>query len=277
MNLSPANTPAEAEKSEPVVEEPSGEEATEKHEKATEAEEQHKPNPKIQDRFDKLTKQREEAKRETEAAIARAEAAERKNQEMEARLNPPKAIEPDAKPQANQFTDAFEYAEALSEWSAENALRQRDNQEAQKKQQADRDKMATSWKDRQATFEVKQPDYQEMIASSEVSVSDPIRDAILESDMGPELLYHLAENPEIAQSWATKSIITSLRELGKLEAKLSIDKPAAVDPAPKPSKAPTPITPIKGSNAPMENLVDSDGNFTGTYQQFRALEKAGKI
>ena len=73
---------------------------------------------------------------------------------------------------------------------------------------------------------------------------------------------------------------SQIREIGKLEAMLSADKPVAakaISSAPKISKAPPPINPLKGASAPMDNLVDSNGNFSGTYAQFKALEKAGKI
>src|SRR5437879_731355 len=108
LNL-PASAPAEAVvKTEPVVEKPSGKESTEQPEnKASEAGEAPKPktepNPKLEKRFSELTKQREEAKRATEAANARAEAAEKKAAELEAKLNPPKAGDANAKPQPAQF------------------------------------------------------------------------------------------------------------------------------------------------------------------------------
>ena len=278
LNITPANPPAEAvEKTEPVVETPSGEEATEQKASATEADDQHKQNPKLQERFDKLTKQREEAKRATDAANLRAEAAERRAADLEAKLNPPKAVDANARPQANQFNDAFEYAEALADWSSKNALKVRDQEERKKAWEAEQQKMLTSWEAKQAEFQAQNPDYKAMLASSDVVVSDPIRDAIIESDIGPKILYHLAEHPEIAASLSSKSVVSSLRELGKLEAKLSEDKPAVVESAPKLSNAPPPIKPIKGNNATSDNLIDSDGNFIGTYAQFKALSLAGKI
>ena len=43
------------------------------------------------------------------------------------------------------------------------------------------------------------------------------------------------------------------------------------------SKAPAPISPIKTSSAVADVGVGSDGEFHGTYQQWRESRKAGKI
>ena len=121
------------------------------------------------------------------------------------------------------------------------------------------------------------------IQSSDVVVSDPVRDAIMESDVGPKILYHLAENPAFAQELGKKSVISALREIGKLEARFEkAEQPqAASEPAAKPavakSKAPAPITPIRGAVSTVENNVDADGNFHGTYQQWKAARQARKI
>ena len=282
LNLAPANTPAEAvEKTDPVVEKPSGEEATESKEEVGEAEDQHKPKnaEKIEKRIAKAIYEREQARQEAAEAKARTAELERKSAELEARLNPSKPVDSDAKPQASQFTDAFEYAEALAEWSAENALKTRDRQEAEKKQQVERAKVIESWQSKLAAVKTELPDYDAMIASSDVSVSDQVREAIIESDIGPKLIYYLAENPDVAEALASKSTSSALRELGKIEAWLSSDKPAAkaVDTAPKLSSAPAPISPIKGGNASADTPIDGKGEFHGSYAQWKAARQSGKI
>ena len=72
------------------------------------------------------------------------------------------------------------------------------------------------------------------------------------------------------------------REIGKLEARFEAKKPeAASEPEAKPtvakSKAPAPITPIRGAVSTVENNVDADGNFHGTYQQWKQARLARKI
>lgn len=241
---------------------------------------------KLQERFSKITRDREEARREAVRQSERAEAAEQKLREAEAKLNPKKEADASARPNKDDFTDAFEYAEKLAEWSAKQALAKRDTEEAEKSAKAEQAKVIAAWESRQNAFRAETPDYDAMVSSSDIQVSDQVRDAILESEVGPQILHHLASNPEIADAINAKSVAAALRQIGRLEAKFE-ERPAApaVKAAPEPAKqapakistAPAPITPIKGGAVVADDLTDGNGNFTGTYAQFKELSKAGKI
>ena len=256
-------------------------ETTEKETKATE---EKKQNPKLEKRFSELTKQREEARKEAAREREAKEALESRIRELEGKAEP-KPVEENVKPSPSQFNDAFEYAEALAEWSAEQAILNREKAEAERKEQENRQKMADSWKQREAAIKADLPDYDDMIASAaDVTVSDVIRDAIIESDVGPRILYHLAENPELVETLNSSTPIKALREIGKLEAKFEAKdtkEEAKTEAETKPSiarsKAPAPISPIKTSSAVADVGVSSDGEFHGTYQQWRESRKAGKI
>lgn len=241
---------------------------------------------KLQERFSKITRDREEARREAVRQSERAETAEQKLREAEAKLNPKKEVDANARPNKDDFTDAFEYAEKLAEWSAQQALAKRDTEEAEKSAKAAQAKTAAAWEARQNAFRAETPDYDAMVSSSDIQVSDQVRDAILESEVGPQILHHLASNPEIADALNAKSAAAALRQIGRLEAKFE-DKPAApaakAEPEPakqapaKISAAPAPISPIKGGAVVADDLMDGNGNFTGTYAQFKELSNAGKI
>ena len=242
--------------------------------------EERKPNPKLEKRFSELTKQRELARQEAERERQRAIDLERKLQELEKTNSPSQTFE-EQEPQPHQFTDAFEYAKALSEWSAENAIKQMKKQEAEAKIAAERQAQIDAWTKRQEAIKAELPDYEDMIASSDVVVSDQVRDAILESDVGPRILYHLAENPEIAEQLATYSTARALKELGKLEAKFEQKEETPKQEPSKPvatkSKAPAPINPLKATSAAADTPVDSNGEFYGTAKQWREMRRAGKI
>lgn len=257
-------------------------ETTETETKATE---EKKPNPKLEKRFSELTKQREEARKEAAREREAREALESRIAELEGKAEP-KPVEENVKPQPSQFNDAFEYAEALAEWSAEQAILNKEKQDAERKAQEERQKLAESWKQREATIKADLPDYDEMIASAaDVQVNDVIRDAIVESDVGPRILYHLAENPELVDVLNSSSPVKALREIGKLEAKF--EAKAVTKEVPKSeaeqkpqvarSKAPAPITPIKASSVVADVGVDTNGEFHGTYQQWREARKAGRV
>jgi hypothetical protein len=118
------------------------------------------------------------------------------------------------------------------------------------------------------------PDFDDMVSSSDVVVSDQVRDAILESDVGPRILYHLAENPEIAQKISKASLITALREIGKLEAKFEKTEPKEVKTVAVKSKAPAPISPLKGTSSEQAVITDTDKM---TYAQYKAMRQAKRI
>jgi len=258
------------------------------NEATTEGEQkERKPNPKIERRFSEITKQREAARAEARKEREARETLEARLKELESKAQPKAAqAEPDAigpEPKPEEFNDMFEYAKALAEYTADKKLMERDKAEAERKTQEARAQFEQNWAQKVDQARQQLPDFDDMIQSSDVAVSDPVRDAIMESDVGPQILYHLAENPEFAQELGKKSVISALREIGKLEARFEkAEQPqAASDPAAKPavakSKAPAPITPIRGAVSTVENNVDADGNFHGTYQQWKQARLARKI
>lgn len=273
-----------AEAAEPVVEQEtsSGEarDEAETQEEQTETEHKDEPekkaNPKLEKRFSELTKQREDARREAQQARDAAAALEAKVKDYEARLAPPEAKKDvDAKPTPQQFNDAFEYAEALAEWSAENALKNRDKAEQVKRAEAARDQVVKAWEAKQSEARSELSDYEDVVSNSTVNVSDQVREAILESDVGPKIVYFLAKNPEIAEALATKSVVSALREIGKLEAKLSGEK-SFEKPVVTPSKATAPISPIRATKA-VETSLASDGEFHGSYAAWKEARRTGRI
>ena len=282
LDIASAPAPAVAEKSEPVVEAQTSdapeiveaEPADPQEEQESEVKPEKAPNPKVEKRFSELTKQREDARREADVQRAGREAAENRAQELEARLNPPAKVVKEGEPVPGQFADAFEYARALAHYAAEQALADRDKQDAEKKQIAERAKVVDQWNKRQDSLKSEVEDYAEVIAASTVAVSDQVRDAILESDVGPKILYHLAKNPDIAQALSEKSVSSAMREIGKLEAQLSA--PTSAKPVVTPSKASPPISPIRGTKS-VDSPIGSDGEYHGTFAAWKAGRRAGKI
>jgi hypothetical protein len=233
-----------------------------------------KQNPKLEKRFSEITKQREAAREEAKREREARESLEAKVAELERRSQPQQRVETlDEEPKPEQFNDAFEYARALAEYSAEQALKNRDRVELEKKYQAEHDKLIEVWNDRLEATKKELPDYQDMIESSDVMVSDQVRDALLESDAGPRILYHLAENPDYAEKLSKMTVISALREIGKLEARFEKTETKPV----VRSKAPAPINPLRATGGSMDTSVGSDGEFHGTYSQWREARKAGKI
>jgi len=269
LGLADVSEPTEA-----AIAEPEPELTSEPKEAETaEQPKEKQPNPKLEKRFSELTKQREQARQEAERERTARQELESRIREMEARLNPqPQVVDEDDEPRPDQFRDAYEYAKALAEFSAEKALKERDRQEATKREQETKQKVLETWKKRVEETKAELTDFDDMVGSADVVISDQVRDAILESDVGPKIVYHLAENPEVAEKLKTMSVSAALREIGKLEARFE-RKETQETPRANKSSAPAPISPLRGTGT-VSDLVEPDKM---SYAQWKAARKSGKI
>ena len=266
-----------AEKSEPT--EAADQSEPEEAEAEAKQEGERKQNPKLERRFSEITKQREEARKEAQQEREARQALEQRLAALEQQRVQPQQAAPaaDSEPQPSQFSDAFEYAKALAEYTADKRLAERDRQVAEAKDAEKRQEVIQTWAKKVETAKAELPDFDDIVASSDVVVNDDIRDAILESDVGPKILYHLAENEDIAKKIAGMNPKAALREIGKLEARFEA-KPEAEKTAPiVKSKAPAPIQPLRGSRGVADIPMSTNGEWHGTFAAWKEARKAGKI
>jgi hypothetical protein len=90
--------------------------------------------------------------------------------------------------------------------------------------------------------------YKKGVEGADVPVTQKMREAILESDVGALLTYHLAKHPSEAERIAKLSPNAQLKAIGVIEASL------ASKPAPQQSKAPAPIKPLSSSSGGAADL-----------------------
>ena len=206
----------------PPKAEDSDEEVEEAKEEPKEEDHAKKPNSKIEKRFSELTQQREEARRE---ALAEKEARLR----LEERLNalegkaPPKeetkVIELDTKPNPANYTDAFKYAEDLTKWEVNQAFLTRETQQKQKEVETQQKKVVETWETRLQEFKKNEPEFDEVVNNSNLAVSDEVRDSLITSEVGPQILLHFAQNPEVVQLINNSTLADAMKIMGRLEAK----------------------------------------------------------
>jgi hypothetical protein len=245
-------------------------------EKEANQEGERKP-PKLEKRFSEITKQREEARQEAQRERQARVELEQRLAALEQQRQPQQQSYVDQEPQPSQFADAFEYAKALAEFSTEKALAERDRQVAQAREQEAQQKIIQSWAQKVQDAKAELPDFDDLVAASDVVVNNAVRDAILESDVGPRILYHLAENNDLAKKIASLNPNAALREIGKLEAKFEVNPETKQTTPVVRSKAPAPIQPIRGGQGKADVPISADGEFHGSYQAWKAARKSGKI
>lgn len=270
-----SNQAAAAEPAEPTEEvvqsEPSGEDEA----KVTE---EKKPNPKLERRFSQITRERESAREEARRERELRESLEAQLKELQTKGQPTAEPKVESEPKPEQFTDMYEYQQALIDYRVDQRLMEEKQKEANARAEAERQKVINTWAKRVEAAKAEIPDFEDMVGSADVAVSNEVRDAIFESEVGPRVLYHLAENPDIAEKLNGMTVTAALRMIGKLEAQFETDKKTEeLKPVATKSKAPAPINPLRSSANGRDVNLTSDGQFHGSYQAWKAARLAGRI
>lgn len=196
-------------------------------------------------RIDKLTREKGNLQLELDRLKAEKE-------------QPAPVLEPTAEPKEEDFEDYADYQKAHTSWMVKEAVAANDLSRSEEGQRQSSEKQAYERSmdfDRRAdVFRETHEDFDAVAKSPEMmrfytDYAPHLAEAIESNEKGPEIAYHLGENPDVAIKLARMSPIQAAVEVGKLEAKLSTDpKPKAV------SKAPDPINPVGGG----QGVVDKD-------------------
>lgn len=169
---------------------------------------------------------------------------ETQQQVRQADQSPAKAA--DDSPQREQFGSYEEFLEARAAWRAEKAAEakvQKALEDVRKKTDeertsGDREKIAKAWNAQIEKARDELDDFDEVTAESEAPITQAMSEAIIESEHGARIAYHLAKNPAEAERISKLPKSKQAAEIVKLEEKLA--KP----PQKQTTKAPDPITPV---------------------------------
>lgn len=196
-------------------------------------------------------------RKETEAEFYRQIAEERQQSQAKA------TAVPGAQPPKRDDFDSFEeYLEARSDWRTDQKFAER---MAQQNEVSLRKAEEVSAQEQSRRFYAQMDKARESIAdfdevmdaASEAPVTQTMRAAIMESEVGALLTYHLAKNPAEAQRISRLSPVAQFKAIGAIEATLQRK------PEPQVSKAPAPIKPLSGGSGgvadpakmPMEDYI----------------------
>ena len=165
------------------------------------------------------------------------------------------------KPVLANYATIEEYTEALTDWKLE-------QREAVQRQNS----IVRTYQEKEQALRAKDPEYDEVIADFKnryKHVNAPEVNAyIQESDIGPELFYHLANNTAEIDRILSLTPLKRVAELGKLEAKLSSVGSVDNKIVNKVSKAPKPVTKESGV-APAVKRLDDPNLSQAEYRQLR--------
>lgn len=196
----------------------------------------------LQSRFRDLTQAEKTAKAERDAALARVQEYEAREQAAareaeERRLGAPK-------PAREQFDDPDAYDAAVIAWAAaraekagyEKATQERQATEAQRSQQ----EAFQTFNTRLEAARAETPDFQAVALDPTLPVSQVMTQVIMRSENGPQMLYHLGQNRALAQKIANMGPIEAALEMGRLSATVGDGKKLNI------SRAAPPISRVQG-------------------------------
>lgn len=190
----------------------------------------------VQRRIDRAVREKYEAQ-------ARAKMLEERLAALEQQVRPSSPKTDDSEPTIDKFDNFDQYVSAKAKWIAkqelQSTLAEREKQTAAERESAARQKTVESWTAKVAKATADLPDFEDVIASSDVPMTEVMQQAIMESDIGPKVAYFLATNPEEALKIANMPPVRAVAALGRLEERLENQKPVV-----KPTSAPPPIEPV---------------------------------
>lgn len=183
------------------------------------------PTDSFQSRINKVTADKYAEKR-------RADELQKKIDELQSKSKPE-----EAKPTLESFDyDEDQYNQANISYQVQQELKKQNELQKQQTTQQQEQQKATEFNERIAKFG--KDDFAEK-ANSVPNLPSGVADALVNSDNGPALIYHLAEHLDVADSISNMSPSQAMMELGRISANLSVKKSI------KPSAAPEPIKTLK--------------------------------
>lgn len=172
--------------------------------------------------------------------LARAERKRNREQPV------PEPEAPQGELKQDDYTDQQEFIDAKIQQGVTSALAERDQSS-----------VAEKFADREEDVIEQYPDYIEKVTNNQdLQITEVMADVIKASDVGPQVAYHLGDNPKEAARIAKLPSLMQAREIGLLEAQIT-----AKPPPKQQSQAPAPIVPItpkSGGETAMGDLSDDE-------------------
>lgn len=216
--------------------------ATEGDDSGTQQEQERKDNGQFksgaQKRIDALVFQRHQAERE--AAYWKQQA-----QAVQSGSTAPKLADFDTHDEYDQAMLQHRIDEGVNRGLSKTA-----EQQASKFTQQAQSAAAETYNQRVTETVSRIPDFVEVVSKSDVPMSPALHEALMDSERGPELVYHLAKNPAEAERLNSMSVRQMDREIGRLETALGTKPAAPQPPAARTTSAPAPIKPGNPASAP---------------------------
>lgn len=191
-----------------------------------------KPPKGVQKRLDELTRRANDERRLNERLIGLLEKS------VLSGAAPKVEQAPSGPPQRDKYETFEDYLEAKADWQLAQKLGEIEQKAQRTKAEREVVERDATWKQKLNAAATKFDDFEDVVFSDGLQITDVMAEAMKDSDAGPEVAYYLGKNASEAERIAKLSPVAQVREIGKIEAQLN-SKPAR-----QASKAPAPIEPV---------------------------------
>jgi hypothetical protein len=210
-----------------------------------------KSKQSVQERINKITKQRSDAERDRDYWKERYFSTQNGEQGTSTKPNNTKPQTETDELDPNQF-DSYEAFETARHQKIAKKVRAEEISTEQTQT-----KVQDAIKKGQEEF----PDFNDVVFDPEVSIAPHIFHAVLDLENSARVFYHLGQNPDLALRISQMSPLAAGTELGRISAKLAV----AASPV-KPSSAPPPVPTLGGRGTP---APDPKKMSTSDYRKWR--------
>lgn len=194
------------------------------------------------------------------------------NKEPQQDEAPKKEAALDDKPKAENFDSHEEYVEALTEWKLDQREKAKEAKQKQTQAKTEYETQVKTFQDKVKSFAEKHDDFNDLMDDvDDITMSIAVQEGILSSELGPELMYELAKNRSEYERICKLSPMAAVRELGKIEARISKPSESETKTEIKVPKAPKPLTPVGAKSGGSVKKTIFDPNISQKeYERIRA-------
>lgn len=244
----------------------------------TEQEAPHGGKGSARERIQELIDERNSLRKYSEYLLEQAKALQSKPQAPAQVVD--KADKADPRPTMAEFNfDADAFAKALGEWTERDIDRKVNAKVAGIEVQRSEAALREQFLQRAAAFQAKTPDYDLVLNNPALPAMDDRTITLLfKSEMGPQIAYHLAKNPDLATRISKMDREGQAIAVGRLEAQLTqpaakpVAKTSTVPVKRTVSQAPPPPKPVSSGTSVAEKPQE-----LLTMQEFAARERQRKL
>ncbi len=239
------------------------------------------PRGRARERIEELVAERNALRKYGEHLLARLEDVSKRTpsgaDSTQPAAAPEAAVSPESAPTLEQFDydpDAFQKAQA--QWLDKQVDRRVAAALAQREVAQDVAKVTEAFQTRISDFKKAHADFDTVVANPDLPKLAPsTANLVVRSKFGPQLIYHLAKNPDVATRISRLTPELQHEAVGRLTAKFDTEDtaPSASQPPARRtvSKAPPPPTPVQGSTSPEKQPHEM------SMAEFVAKERAERL